>query len=110
MTVAVDREPTAEELVDLATVVGVPELPDRRLVDDLERDGPPLDWDSALERILTCSPELQVARAEVLRDEITVRRERVQPVPNMFARVETGYNFEVNLVTTASSSAGTSPS
>jgi cobalt-zinc-cadmium efflux system outer membrane protein len=86
--------------VDLATVVGVPELPLEALVDDLERDGPPLDWDSALRQILACSPELQVARAEVLRDEITVRRERVQPVPNLFTRVENGYNFESNLVTT----------
>src|SRR5262249_22772618 len=53
-----------------------------------------------LNQILQFCPELQVARAEVVRDEITVQRERVQPIPNMFARVENGYNFEVNLVTT----------
>src|SRR4029077_11820153 len=45
------------------------------------------------------SPEVQVARAEVLRDEITVRRERVQPIPNAFFRVESGYNWDVNLTT-----------
>jgi cobalt-zinc-cadmium efflux system outer membrane protein len=45
------------------------------------------------------SPELRVARAEVLRDEITVQRERVQPIPNAFLRVETGYNWEVALTT-----------
>ncbi|MFO0891540.1 MAG: TolC family protein [Isosphaeraceae bacterium] len=86
--------------VDLATVIGVPELPFEALEDDLEREGPPLEWDAALHQILTCSPEIQVARAEVLRDEITVRRERVQPVPNIFTRVENGYNFEENAVTT----------
>src|SRR5262249_43988107 len=45
------------------------------------------------------SPQIQVARAEVLRDEIMVQRERVQPIPNAFLRVETGYNWEVNLTT-----------
>ena len=37
--------------------------------------------------------------AEVVRDEITVQRERVQPIPNAFLRVETGYNWEINLTT-----------
>jgi cobalt-zinc-cadmium efflux system outer membrane protein len=86
--------------VDLTTALGCPDLPPAPLPDNLETDGPPLDWDESLRQILQFSPEIQVARAEVLRDEITVQRERVQPVPNMFARVENGYNFEVNLVTT----------
>jgi hypothetical protein len=34
-----------------------------------------------------------------LRDEITVVRERVQPIPIAFLRVESGYNWEVNLTT-----------
>jgi cobalt-zinc-cadmium efflux system outer membrane protein len=86
--------------VELVTVVGAPHLPLGPLVDNLEQEGPPLDWDAAYRQILASSPELQVARAEVLRDEITVRREQVQPVPNMFTRIENGYNWEVNLVTT----------
>jgi len=86
--------------LDLANVVGAPSLQVENLGDDLEDVGPALDWDTSLHRILTSSPELQVARAEVLRDEITVRRERVQPVPNLFTRIENGYNFEENTVTT----------
>jgi cobalt-zinc-cadmium efflux system outer membrane protein len=86
--------------VDLATVVGCPPFPLGTLADILEVDGPPIDWDGALRQILAASPELQVARTEVLRDQITVQRERVQPVPNMFARVENGYNFEVSRQTT----------
>jgi cobalt-zinc-cadmium efflux system outer membrane protein len=86
--------------VDLTTVVGCPQFPLTTLADTLEVDGPPLDWESSLLQILQYSPEIQVARAEVLRDQITVQRERVQPVPNMFARVENGYNFEVSRQTT----------
>jgi cobalt-zinc-cadmium efflux system outer membrane protein len=86
--------------VDLATVIGVPGYPLDNLADFLEAGGPPLEWSTAFQQILTNSPELQVARAEVVRDQITVQRERVQPYPNLFARVENGYNFEVNTVTT----------
>jgi cobalt-zinc-cadmium efflux system outer membrane protein len=100
VTVRATENRLRKSRVDLSAVVGAPQLPVGPLVDTLEQDGPPLDWDAAYEQLVASSPELQVARAEVLRDEITVQRERVQPVPNMFARVENGYNWEVNLVTT----------
>jgi cobalt-zinc-cadmium efflux system outer membrane protein len=83
----------------LITVVGAPQLPFSPVAGDLDRDIEPLDWNEALRQILEHSPEIQVARAEVVRDEITVQRERVQPIPNAFLRVETGYNWEVNLTT-----------
>jgi cobalt-zinc-cadmium efflux system outer membrane protein len=83
----------------LVTTVGAPQLAFASVAGDLEQDLPPLGWDEALRQILEHSPELRVARAEVLRDEITVERERVQPIPNGFLRVETGYNWEVNLTT-----------
>jgi outer membrane protein, heavy metal efflux system len=83
----------------LLAMVGCPQLPHSRVAGDIEQDMPPLEFEQALQRIIDHSPEVQVARAEVLRDEITVRRERVQPIPNAFLRVETGYNWEVALTT-----------
>jgi cobalt-zinc-cadmium efflux system outer membrane protein len=83
----------------LVAMVGMPQLPFSRVAGDIEQDGPTIDFEEALQRIFQNSPELQVARAEVMRDEITVRRERVQPIPNAFLRVESGYNWEVNRTT-----------
>jgi cobalt-zinc-cadmium efflux system outer membrane protein len=83
----------------LVAMAGAPHLPPSGVAGDLERDLPALDFECALTRIIRDSPEIQVARAEVRRDEITVQRERVQPIPNAFLRVETGYNWEVNLTT-----------
>jgi cobalt-zinc-cadmium efflux system outer membrane protein len=83
----------------LLAVVGAPDLPIAGVAGDLEQDAPTLSWHAALRHILEHSPQLKVARAEVLRDEITVERERVQPIPNAFLCVETGYNWEVNLTT-----------
>jgi cobalt-zinc-cadmium efflux system outer membrane protein len=83
----------------LVAIVAAPHLPLSPVAGDIEQDIPTLDFEEALRRIILHSPEIQVARAEVLRDEITVQRERVQPIPNGFLRVETGYNWEVNLTT-----------
>jgi cobalt-zinc-cadmium efflux system outer membrane protein len=80
----------------LATLLGDPAALSCPLRDTLELDTPPIAFDDAWGEILRQSPELQAARAEVVRDEITVQRERAQPRPNVFMRVETGYNFEVN--------------
>ena len=41
---------------------------------DLELDMPALSWPNALRHIYENSPQLKVARAEVLRDQITVQR------------------------------------
>jgi outer membrane protein, heavy metal efflux system len=83
----------------LTAMVGAPELSVGGVAGDLEESLPEIDWPTALRHIFEHSPQLKVARAEVLRDEITVQRERVQPIPNAFLRVESGYNWEVNLTT-----------
>ncbi|HEY8506011.1 MAG TPA: TolC family protein [Gemmataceae bacterium] len=78
----------------LTAVVGRPDLGPAPLEADLERVGPAPDWERTLCDLLAASPELQFAQAEVLRDQITVRRERAEPVPNLMVRTGTGYNFE----------------
>ncbi len=83
-----------QDWVRLATVVGVPDLPQQPLAGGLEPDGPPLAWDEALARLNQESPELLFALAKVEQDEIIVRRERREPIPNVTVRGGVGYNFE----------------
>jgi cobalt-zinc-cadmium efflux system outer membrane protein len=86
----------------LAALVGSPHLPPSPLGGELDRIGPPLDWDGALGRLLAESPELQAAQAHLVRDRITVRREQVQPVPDIHLQGAAGYSFETrNAVATA---------
>jgi len=79
---------------DLVTQVGAPELPPTPLTGQLEPDGPALDWEAELCRLLQESPEIQFAQAEVVRDRITVRREQVEAIPNIGLQAGTGHNFE----------------
>jgi cobalt-zinc-cadmium efflux system outer membrane protein len=86
----------------LAALVGSPHLPPGPLAGQLDQCGPPLDWDSALGRLLAESPELQAAQAHLRRDQIMVRREQVQPIPNVVLQGEAGYSPESrNAVATA---------
>lgn len=78
----------------LAAVVGRPDLQPTPLAGRLVEDEPSPDWDKTLCDLLAASPELQFAQAEVARDQITVQRERVEPIPNVTVRGATGYNFE----------------
>jgi cobalt-zinc-cadmium efflux system outer membrane protein len=80
----------------LTAILASPELSPVPLRGQLEPQGPPLDWDSNLNRLLQESPELLAAQAHVVHDEITVQRERVQPIPNLQLRGASGYNFESN--------------
>jgi cobalt-zinc-cadmium efflux system outer membrane protein len=83
----------------LAALLGSPHLPPSPLKGQLEPEGPPLDWDHSLSRLLAESPELQAAQAHAVRDQIMVQRENVEPIPNVFLQGATGYNFETNKVT-----------
>lgn len=78
----------------LATAVGVPDLPQRPLAGNLEPDGPPLTWEESLDRLCRESPELLFALTKVAQDEVTVRRERREPSPNVTVRGGVGYNYE----------------
>jgi cobalt-zinc-cadmium efflux system outer membrane protein len=86
----------------LAALVGSPHLPPGSLAGQLEKFGPPLDWDGALTRLLAESPELQAAQAHVARDQVTLRREQVQPIPDVRLQGAVGYSYETrNTVATA---------
>ncbi len=78
----------------LLAVVGVPNLPPQPLGGVLEPDGQPLLREEALQKLLAESPELEMARIEVKRDQVQLQRERREPIPNVTVRGGTGYNFE----------------
>jgi cobalt-zinc-cadmium efflux system outer membrane protein len=52
------------------------------------------DWDTTLGHLLEASPEVQIARAEIARSQFALRREQVEPIPNVQLRVSSGYDFE----------------
>jgi cobalt-zinc-cadmium efflux system outer membrane protein len=49
---------------------------------------------ATLAHLLEVSPEVQIARAGITRGQLALRREQVEPIPNLQARVSTGYDFE----------------
>jgi cobalt-zinc-cadmium efflux system outer membrane protein len=78
----------------LTALVGMPDSPPVPLQGQLDRLGPPLDWDASLNRLLQESPELQAARAHIVYDQITLQREKAEPTPNIQLQGAAGYSFE----------------
>jgi cobalt-zinc-cadmium efflux system outer membrane protein len=60
----------------------------------LEPEVPPLTWETSLARLLTESPVLQAAHAHIVRDEIALQRERIEPIPNLHIKAGAGYDYE----------------
>jgi outer membrane protein, heavy metal efflux system len=83
----------------LTALIGSPELPVSPLKGRLELEGAPLEWASSLVRLLQESPELLAARAHVVHDQISLQREKAEPVPNIQLQGVTGYNFETRNAT-----------
>lgn len=81
----------------LSAVVGAPDLAHTELQGSFKVDyAAAFSREELLGNLLACSPEIRFARAEVVRDQIALERERREPIPNVTLRAETGYNFEVN--------------
>ena len=84
----------------LVALVGAPELAPTWLDDrPLDAEAGPIDFNATLAFLLEQSPEIHAARAEIRRDQIMVRRERAQPIPNVFVQGAVGYNWEFGKVT-----------
>jgi outer membrane protein, heavy metal efflux system len=85
---------------ELVSVVGAPELRPCALdARPLEAEIVPLDFDGSMADLLRRSPEIQAVLSEIRRDEIMVRRERAEPVPNIQIQAVTGYNYEFGVQT-----------
>ncbi len=74
---------TAAAWTRLASVVGLPDLEERRLDGPLEGPFVSLNATQTLETLLAQSPELSAALAEVDRARWNVSRQRVEPIPNI---------------------------
>jgi cobalt-zinc-cadmium efflux system outer membrane protein len=78
----------------LGAFAGNPELPAGRLQGDLEAATGLPSWDATLAHLLEASPEIQVARAGITRSQLALKRQQVEPVPDVQLRVSNGYDFE----------------
>tara|TARA_R110002111_G_scaffold177322_1_gene243459 strand:- start:101323 stop:102843 length:1521 start_codon:yes stop_codon:yes gene_type:complete len=80
----------------LMAMVGTPELPRSPLSGRLEPTDKKLDWETAYHHLMQHSPEIIAACEKIRHDEITVERERVQPIPNLLVDVNFGHNYETD--------------
>ena len=76
------------------TALAGTDIPFQPLAGTLESHVAPIDWDTALNRIMAEAPQLQQARINIQTNELQVERELVEPVPNIFVEGGAGYNFE----------------
>ncbi|MDZ4852485.1 MAG: TolC family protein [Pirellulaceae bacterium] len=79
---------------ELMAFVGVPDSPNTGLIGTLDTDLGPVEWDTALSQLLASSPEVVAAQQKIRHDEIVIRRELAEPIPNVTAGLTTGYNAE----------------
>ncbi|MDA0991717.1 MAG: TolC family protein [Verrucomicrobia bacterium] len=79
----------------------MPELQESQLSGSLEWDNKPVEWQDAIHQLLENSPELIAAWEKVRHDEITVQRERAEPIPNVTVSASVGRNFESGDTVTA---------
>ena len=80
----------------LASVAGVPALPPKPLVGDLEEELPEVPYDDAINQLLAASPEMADRAAAVERARRSLRLACAQVVPNVTAQVGVGYDTGAN--------------
>jgi cobalt-zinc-cadmium efflux system outer membrane protein len=78
----------------LGAFVGEPCLPLVPLQGNLEDSSPLPDFEATLAHLLEASPEVQIARADIARGQFALKREQVEPIPNVQVRVSSGYDSE----------------
>jgi len=86
-----DRDQALRELMSF---VGLPSAQPATLVGTLETEQTPIDWEVALSQLLASSPQVVAAQQKIRHDEIVIRREQAEPIPNLTLGVTTGYNAE----------------
>lgn len=67
----------------LTAVVGTTHFPTTVLRGDLECPPDPIKWDDELQRLLTTSPEIAIAVANIERTRWAMVRARAEPIPNV---------------------------
>lgn len=82
-----------------AAFLGCPEMPPGPLDGGLGGELRDLSWEPILDRLLRESPELRVAELQVRRQELTLERERREPIPDLVLRGGSGHNPTNNQTT-----------
>ena len=67
----------------LSALLGQPDLPPAAISGILASDTPLPDAEAIYNELITSSPEIQAARARVARANVQIRRQSVQPIPNL---------------------------
>jgi cobalt-zinc-cadmium efflux system outer membrane protein len=68
----------------LAAVVGLPRLPIERLVGDLGVTLPDFQDEAVRQQTIARNAQVQIARTDIARNELLLRRAEVDPTPNIF--------------------------
>ena len=89
------RNDLSQHLAELSALAGVA-FADEELIGTLETEPILPSFEAEYGRILSQSPELLAAHAKLREDYITLRREQVEPIPDLFVTAGPGYNFDVN--------------
>jgi cobalt-zinc-cadmium efflux system outer membrane protein len=71
----------------MAAILGMPTLKPAQLVGDVHSGLSTIAWDEALQRIVSCSPEVAAAQAAVERSRAAVDRAKAEPIPNVDLQV-----------------------
>lgn len=79
----------------LASVVGMPAMEPSRLAGDLEANLPKLDQQTLMATLVSGSPEIRSAKAEVERARAVLVRAKAERVPDLFLRGSIGYSNEL---------------
>lgn len=77
----------------LAAVVGDPGMPVAQVAGDVSRDLPTIDAATALEQILTASPQLAAAYTDIERARYALQRARVEVVPDLTLQGTAQYDY-----------------
>ncbi|MEW4571045.1 TolC family protein [Tautonia sp. JC769] len=71
---------------ELRAYLGVPDMEPVWLSGDLERRPGPVSWEEALAYLQEGSPEIKIAELRILRAQRDLRREEVEPIPDLILR------------------------
>ena len=81
---------------ELAATVGLRQIQSTRLENPVRPSTEPRDWDATYADLIERSPELRAANSRVCRAAANVRRQEVQPIPNLELQVAVGHDLATN--------------
>jgi len=77
----------------LASIVARPDMAPTPLSGDIKASIPKYELDDLYLRLVSSSPELQVAYAKVQRAQADIRRQQAQPIPNILTQIGVAHDY-----------------